>query len=187
MEPLLKSKREIRNLQFGISKYPPSHRQPRTNTATHTKSLTSQLTEPKLLTQGRPHQICPQRQSTRSSGRNWYIRTVEYTRFLRYAFMVMMCFFWTCLCPHSHSKPIILSLRTISSQLSALHFVFCLWNFQRVSASSRVNGTERFADNKNHAVTKPRLNHIAGINTPELSRASKICAISLTLLCIPSG
>ena len=110
------------------------------------------------------------------------IRDIEYTRFLRYAFTVIICFFWTCLCPHSHSKPIILFLRTISCQLSAPHFIFCLWNSQRVSASFRVNGTTRFADNKNHAVKKPRLNHIAGINTPESSRASKICAISHTPL-----
>ncbi len=38
MEPLLKSKREITNLQFDNSKYPSSHRQLRTNTATHAQN-----------------------------------------------------------------------------------------------------------------------------------------------------
>lgn len=95
--------------------------------------------------------------------------------------MVTMGFFWMCLCPHLHLKPIILSLWTISSQLLALQFVFCLWNFQRVSASSLVNGTVRFADNKNHAIAKARLNHIAGINTPDVSRDSTICSMSFTL------
>jgi len=96
--------------------------------------------------------------------------------------MVIRCFFWTCLCPHSHSKPTIFSPRTNSRQPCAWQSVFCLWNFQRVSASSRVSGTTRFADNKNHAVAKPKLNQIAGINTPELSRASNSCTILSTNL-----
>jgi hypothetical protein len=80
-----------------------------------------------------------------------------------------------CLYPQSHSKPTILFLRTILCQLLASHNTFCLWSFHSVSVSFNVKGTTRFADNKNHAVANPKLNHIAGIKTPELIIASKIC------------
>ncbi len=111
-------------------------------------------------------------------------------RILCYTLTLTICFFWTCLYPHSHLNPIIFPLRVIFSHFLALHPVFCLWNFHNISASFGESAIERFADRRNHAMQKPRLNQIAGTSTPELSSVSRNCVniVSMALYpCINNG
>ena len=89
--------------------------------------------------------------------------------------------FWRNLCPQSHVNPTTspFFLTSRSRMPGFLHPVDCLCNFQAKASSSKVNGTESFALNRNQARYAPSKNQKLHTSRSKMSSISYTFSICL--------